>query len=167
MPYAGFWRRVLAYIVDGIILSIAVFLLDAVTGGALFADLQGTAGRDGAAMAMRAEMSTLGFLVTALGSWLYAAGFEASSLQATPGKLTAGAKVTDLEGERIGFGRATGRFFAKILSGAILMIGFIMVGFTAKKQGLHDTIAGTLVIKRAFEPSSAGRPNPPPPPHLE
>ena len=56
-----------------------------------------------------------------------------------------GMKVTDLQGQRLSFGLATGRHFAKILSGLILCIGFIMVGFTEKKQGLHDMIVGTLV----------------------
>jgi uncharacterized RDD family membrane protein YckC len=55
--------------------------------------------------------------------------------------------VTDLAGNRIGFGRATGRFFAKILSGMIMYIGFIMIGFTDRKQGLHDMLAGTLVMR--------------------
>jgi uncharacterized RDD family membrane protein YckC len=56
-------------------------------------------------------------------------------------------KVTDLEGRRISFARATGRHFAKLLSGFILMIGFIMAGFTQRKQALHDMIAGTLVVR--------------------
>jgi uncharacterized RDD family membrane protein YckC len=58
-----------------------------------------------------------------------------------------GMKVTDLHGNRISFARATGRHFAKILSTMILFIGFIMVGFTERKQGLHDILAGTLVRK--------------------
>jgi len=56
-----------------------------------------------------------------------------------------GMKVTDLNGNRISFARATGRHFAKWLSTLILWIGFIMVGFTDRKQGLHDMLAGTLV----------------------
>ena len=62
-------------------------------------------------------------------------------------KKALGLSVTDLSGNRIGFGRATGRYFAKILSGLILLIGFIMVAFTQRKQGLHDMLAGTLVYK--------------------
>jgi uncharacterized RDD family membrane protein YckC len=77
--------------------------------------------------------------------WLYEALMESSSYQATLGKMIFGMKVTDLYGNRISFGRATGRHFAKILSGLILCIGFIMVGLTERKQGLHDLIAGTLV----------------------
>jgi uncharacterized RDD family membrane protein YckC len=54
--------------------------------------------------------------------------------------------VTDNEGNRLSFGRATGRWLAKILSVLILWIGLIMIGFTERKQGLHDMIAGTLVV---------------------
>src|SRR5208282_6521696 len=85
------------------------------------------------------------FLLVLFGSWLYEALMESSSYQATLGKMIFGMKVTDLYGNRISFGRATGRHFAKILSGMILCIGFIMVGLTERKQGLHDLLAGTLV----------------------
>jgi uncharacterized RDD family membrane protein YckC len=79
------------------------------------------------------------------GSWLYEAFMLSSPYQATLGKMIFGMKVTDLSGNRISFGRATGRHFAKWLSGMILCIGFIMVGLTERKQGLHDMLAGTLV----------------------
>ena len=87
-----------------------------------------------------------GILATAI-NWLYYALMESSKYQATLGKMAVGARVTDLEGNRISFARATGRYFAKIISGMILMIGYIMAGFTEKKQALHDMIANTLVIK--------------------
>jgi uncharacterized RDD family membrane protein YckC len=80
-----------------------------------------------------------------LGSWIYEAAMESSSKQATLGKMALGLKVTDLEGRRISFARATGRHFSKIISGCILLIGYIMAGFTQRKQALHDMIAGTLV----------------------
>ena len=80
--------------------------------------------------------------------WLYFALMESSTWQGTLGKKALGLEVTDLEGRRISFGRATGRFFAKIISALILWIGFIMAGFTEKKQALHDMIAGTLVIRK-------------------
>ena len=59
-----------------------------------------------------------------------------------------GLKVTDLAGNRITFARASGRFFGKILSGMILGIGFLMAGFTARKQALHDILAGCLVLRQ-------------------
>ena len=86
-------------------------------------------------------IGTLGLL----GSWIYEAAMESSSKQATLGKMALGLKVTDLEGRRISFWRATGRHFAKIISGMPLLIGYIMAGFIARKQALHDMIAGTLV----------------------
>jgi uncharacterized RDD family membrane protein YckC len=80
---------------------------------------------------------------------LYFPVLECSSLQATPGKLALGIKVTDMQGNRIGFGRALGRNLAKIISAIILYIGFIMAGFTQKKQALHDMIAGCLVVAKS------------------
>ena len=72
---------------------------------------------------------------------------EASSKKATLGKMALGLIVTDVNGVRLSFGRASGRYFGKILSGLILNIGFIMAAFTEKKQALHDILAGTLVLE--------------------
>jgi len=74
---------------------------------------------------------------------------ESSSKQATFGKLILGLVVTDSAYQRISFGKASGRHFGKLLAGAILGIGFLMVGITDRKQGLHDLMAGTLVIRKA------------------
>ena len=79
-------------------------------------------------------------------AWLYFALFESSRMQATPGKRVMGLKVVNLKGERIGFTRASVRYFSKFLSRLILMIGFLMIAFTKKKQALHDKIARSLVI---------------------
>ena len=73
---------------------------------------------------------------------------ESSPTQGTLGKMALGIKVTDLEGDKIDFGRATRRHFAKIISALILYIGFIMVAFTQEKQGLHDMMAGCLVVTK-------------------
>jgi uncharacterized RDD family membrane protein YckC len=81
-------------------------------------------------------------------NWLYYSLLESSAWQATLGKKALGLEVTDLDGNRISFGRATGRFFAKFISSIILGIGYIMAGFTEKKQALHDILAGTLVIRK-------------------
>jgi uncharacterized RDD family membrane protein YckC len=81
-------------------------------------------------------------------TWIYYAGFESSHLGATPGKWALGIYVTDLEGKRISFGRASGRYFGKIVSGLILGIGYMMAGFTEKFQALHDTMADCLVWKK-------------------
>jgi len=99
-----------------------------------------------------APIAALGPIAAAIGllvivvPWLYYAGFESTRGQATPGKVLMSLQVTDLEGNRISFGRATLRFFAKFISVLIIFIGFIMIGLTKKRQGLHDKIAGTLVL---------------------
>jgi uncharacterized RDD family membrane protein YckC len=87
-------------------------------------------------------------IVAVVIEWLYFAGMESSAGQATLGKRALGIKVTDMSGNRITFGKATGRFFGKILSSLILLIGFLMAAFTQKKQALHDLLAGTLVVNR-------------------
>jgi uncharacterized RDD family membrane protein YckC len=79
---------------------------------------------------------------------MYFSGMESSPLQATIGKLATGLYVTDTNGERISFGRAAGRFLGKFLSGLFCYIGYIIAGFTEKKQALHDMIAGCLVLRK-------------------
>ncbi len=144
IPYGGFWWRVLAYILDAIILQIASSVVGGIFGVGLALPLTGLGA---------AEETTIGtmmfgvFGVTLIINWLYFAIMESSRLQATVGKLAVGVVVTDLKGERLTFARATGRYFGKILSSVVLCIGYIMVAFTERKQGLHDLVAGTLVYK--------------------
>lgn len=143
--YGGFWIRVLAYIVDAIILNIVFWILAAIFGVSLFGDMMSG---DPAAM----ESMGTGFVILELVAvviWIaYTAGFIASPLQATPGKLLVKLKVTDDAGNRLTILRAIGRELAKIISMIILYIGFIMVAFTDRKRGLHDMIASTLVMYR-------------------
>jgi uncharacterized RDD family membrane protein YckC len=73
---------------------------------------------------------------------------ESSRYQASLGKMALGIVVTDLSGQRISFGRATGRHFAKIISKITIYIGYMMAGWTQQKQALHDMIAGCLVIRK-------------------
>jgi uncharacterized RDD family membrane protein YckC len=80
--------------------------------------------------------------------WCYFAGMESSPLRATVGKLAVGVYVTDMEGKRISFAKATGRYFGKIISGLILCIGYILAGTTEKKQALHDSMANCLVMSK-------------------
>ena len=144
--YAGFWIRFVAFIIDLFVVAIVVFPVSAVimvvTGG-----IPRIMGGD---VQFRA-LWFLGVLVrglfNTLVSWIYEAALESSSKQATLGKMALGLKVTDLYGNRISFARATGRHFAKYISGMILGIGYIMAGFTERKQALHDMMAGTLVIR--------------------
>ena len=144
MAFGGFWRRVLASIIDSVILNVAMTIVGGVLGlGTGFGGLAA----DGSDVAVLAALLSANALLGIVGTWLYSALMESSALQATVGKLAVGVVVTDLEGERISFMRATGRPFAKIVSAMILLVGYIMVAFTDRKQGLHDMMAGTLVYK--------------------
>lgn len=144
IPYGGFWWRVLAYILDVIILQIVTSIVGGIFGVGLALPLTGLGAGENAALG---AMMFGVFGATLVINWLYFAIMESSKLQATVGKLAVGVVVTDLNGERLTFGRATGRYFAKILSSVILCIGYIMVAFTERKQGLHDIVASTLVYK--------------------
>ncbi len=142
MVYAGFWWRVLAYIIDALVLGIPLNFL----GSALGAPLGFTTMRYITPDQMNALLLYQGIAIVA--AWLYFALLESSSWQGTIGKKALSLSVTDYSAQRIGFGQASGRFFAKILSGLILGIGFLMVAFTQRKQGLHDLLASTLVGRR-------------------
>ena len=139
--YGGFWIRVVAAIIDSIIMRVVVAPVGMIFGGLGMAGMM--SGIPHAGLHILGGGITIILLI--FGSWLYEAFMESSSYQATLGKMILGMKVTDLYGNRISFERATGRHFAKWLSAMILGIGYIMVGFTERKQGLHDLLAGTLV----------------------
>ncbi|WP_084151598.1 RDD family protein [Thiomicrorhabdus sp. Milos-T2] len=143
VSYGGFWKRLGAYIIDWLILAVISVLL-MIMLGVYLAYLGKNPDNEAAMMGV----SLIGNLVTLFIAWFYYAGMESSSKQATYGKSLLGMKVTDLHGERISFLRASVRYFSKILSVLILFIGFIMIAFTSKKQGLHDMIASTLVVNK-------------------
>jgi uncharacterized RDD family membrane protein YckC len=159
LPYAGFWVRFAAYLIDGLILGIPFGLLVVVSIfllGGFGLVMRGSSANPVDPSAAAAAVAgpivlgiIFGWLFLLVITWLYFAGMESSERQATFGKSVMSLRVTNLEGQRLSFGHATGRFFAKIVSGMIpLAIGYIMAGFTAKKQALHDLIAGTLVLQR-------------------
>lgn len=152
--YAGFWKRVAAFLLDSVVLYLPnTLILKAMGGDAAQAKLtQAITSATGDPHAMLAAYgdfySSMGVasLITGVLAWLYFAYCESSPWQATVGKLALGIRVTDLQGQRISFPRALGRYPAKILSYLILCIGFVMVAWTQRKQALHDMIAGTLVL---------------------
>ncbi|HSG35757.1 MAG TPA: RDD family protein [Sphingomonadaceae bacterium] len=141
--YGGFWRRVGAYLIDVILLGIVASTLGSIFG---FGTTTSEFGDLSASYSYSVDDAESSLLSLALGI-AYFAGLESSKMQATLGKKALGMVVTDLDGNRISFLRALGRYFAKILSALILLIGYIMVAFTVRKQGLHDMLAGTLVWK--------------------
>lgn len=134
--------RFVAAIIDGILVELVVLPVGAVVGAMI-----GVAGGavDMPGIGIHMVSLIIGGTIGLLGSWIYEAAMESSSKQATIGKMALGLKVTDMEGRRISFARASGRHFAKFISGMILLVGYIMAGFTQRKQALHDMIAGTLV----------------------
>ncbi len=142
--YAGFWYRVLAWVID-YVLSLIVTLFIVLPIGFLYGVMmmESATGPE-----IEAGAEGLGHILGIVIAWLYWTVFESSGWQATPGKRMLGLRVTDAEGNRIGFGRANARYWSKILSALILFIGFLMVAFTRRKQGLHDLIASTLVLRR-------------------
>jgi uncharacterized RDD family membrane protein YckC len=141
MEYAGFLRRLLAFILDSIVLGILSGIVGFILGLGLGLVMGG-----GEAVANLAAL--LGFALGVILQWIYFAAMESSDAQATIGKMALGIKVSDLDGNPVSFARATGRHFGKYLSGIILLIGYLMVPFTAKKQALHDMLAGCLVIRK-------------------
>jgi uncharacterized RDD family membrane protein YckC len=124
LVYGGFWERFGAAFIDGLILIIPNYLLIYIAG-------------DG-----------LGNVLSLVMSWLYYAYMESGTTQATIGKKALGLKVTTTEGQPISFAQATGRYFGKILSTLILLIGYLMMIWDEKKQTLHDKMANTLVVKK-------------------
>ena len=123
MEYAVFWRRFVAYIVDVIILGIVSGILLAIFG----------------------QYSTMSYSTNVIGI-VYIIGFWTWRGQ-TPGKMALGVKIVQTDGSPIGFERSILRYIGYFVSAIILCIGFFMIAWDSKKQGLHDKIAGTYVVK--------------------
>ena len=138
--HASFGIRFGAHIIDAIIFYVAAFICGApICLSLLFI----SAGRTS-----EGDLQGIAALVSIVTSWLYYALMESSSKQATVGKLACGLFVTDMHGQRIGFGRASGRYFGMFVSAIILCIGFLMCAWTKKKQCLHDMMANCLVLRK-------------------
>lgn len=131
--FSGFWQRFVAALIDGLVIEIALYPVNEVIDR--FSGPTNDAGLDAYRFV---------FIVV---PWLYFALMEGSVWQATLGKKAVGIRVCNLSGERISYMRATIRHFGRILSSLLLLAGFIMMVFTKRRQGLHDMIAGTLVIR--------------------
>ncbi|MGA8450524.1 MAG: RDD family protein [Candidatus Acidiferrales bacterium] len=153
-PYAGFWLRLLAYIIDSVVIGMAfgvfVLIVVAIVGIGYFRTMfEGMNGEDATVPAAFMAIILFATVISVVAGWLYYAWMESSQYQGTLGKMALGLTVTDLQGRRVTFARASGRFFAKIITGLIpVAIGYIMAGFTEKKQALHDMIASCLVLRK-------------------
>jgi uncharacterized RDD family membrane protein YckC len=142
VTYGGFWIRAVALLIDGIILFIVDTILQLALLGTTSTQMAANPADLGAAM------SKIGF-IWMIGMAVQCAyeTFFIGKMAATPGKMAMGLKVVRADGSPVDYGRAAGRFFAKILSGIILGIGYFMAGFDSQKRALHDMICDTRVIK--------------------
>lgn len=143
--YAGFWRRFFAYIIDMVILWVPFGPLYYFTYIAPVWQLS---------MPEQFAMSALVNLIMMTTPLLYSIVFESSKLQATPGKLVLGIKVTDMEGNRLTFWKATARTVCKFISGLTILVGYMMAAFTTRKQALHDKLSNTLVVGKNTDVAS-------------
>jgi uncharacterized RDD family membrane protein YckC len=154
VAYAGFWLRFVALLIDSAVLWIVYLPMLAITGvGAGLLGALVSAGQSGDPSELFSAMFSGGLLALFslffLVRWAYYTLMESSTWQATLGKKALGLYVTDSNGQRMTFGRAAGRNLGKFISDFIpLAIGYIMAGFTARKQALHDLIAGCLVLRK-------------------
>lgn len=140
--YGGFWRRAVALILDAIILMVINFPFQLVLG--IFSAPQLRAGNPSVGAGLIAAI----YLISLSIQLIYYTYFV-SQKGATPGKMVMGLKVVTANGGRVSPARAAGRYFAQILSGMILLIGYIIAAFDSEKRTLHDHICGTRVIRTA------------------
>lgn len=131
--FAGFWERVGASLIDSLIQLLGQTAIILILG------LMSTDWHSGVA---------IGSLIGSISILFYEAYFLSSERQATPGKMALKIVVTDEKNQRISFLRALGRSFLKIFNALTLGLGYLIVAFTSKKQGLHDLMIGTIVTRR-------------------
>jgi len=143
--YAGFWKRFIAFVIDWIVnffIGIIFILI-----WALFELLLNSVGIE--QKTKETILGVLGVPIYLSLSWLYYALLESSNQKATLGKMALGIVVVDINKNKISFLRASVRYWSKIISSIILLIGFIMAGVTKDKQALHDMISGTYVVNKS------------------
>lgn len=157
VEYAGFFRRFIAVFIDSIITGVVISLINRAITSAMAPNITQAITASGFSpenptfpmefFALFGDVLVISMLISFILNWLYFAGFESSSMMATPGKRVMGMSVVDEDGDQVSFGTATGRYLGKMIS-SILYIGYLMALFTSKKQALHDKIAGTFVTLR-------------------
>jgi uncharacterized RDD family membrane protein YckC len=135
--YAGFWRRFFARAIDGFLIGIVLKILDSI--------MERVIERNSFNLDIILMWLAVWIVSYITLDWLYYALQESSTHQATVGKRALGIVVTDLVGNRMSFGRATGRYFAHAITFITFGIGYLIQPFTNRRQALHDLIAGTLV----------------------
>jgi uncharacterized RDD family membrane protein YckC len=136
MEYVGFWPRVGATVIDAIIIWVITLPILTMTYGAAY-------WHDTKLIHAPAEVIVSWIFPIVATVWLWVATGQ------TPGKMVIGARVVDAEtGERLSVGQALGRYLSYFLSVLGLFVGYLWVGLDPKKQGWHDHLAGTVVIRK-------------------
>lgn len=154
--YAGFWKRFVAIIIDGIVVWILqAFIFVPILGALGFSFLSNM--EDLQSVDSEVSLGMVGAIIAAAGAiWvlamiihvLYFSLMESSKTQATLGKMVLGIIVTNTNGAPLNFSKALVRNLCRLLSNFTMLIGYVIAAFTAKKQALHDIIAGTLVVNK-------------------
>jgi uncharacterized RDD family membrane protein YckC len=159
--YAGFWLRFAAFLVDRAILSVVTTfmvipsVIIIISISASLSDIQQVKDLFIEGNLMKVSM-IIGIIIllsifNLILGWLYFSLMESSKYCGTLGKIAVGIKVTDLNGDKLTFGRATGRYFAKIITNLTFLIGYILAGITERKQALHDLISNCLVVQKQYD----------------
>ncbi|ASR47763.1 RDD family protein [Paenibacillus kribbensis] len=139
--YGGFWIRTAAFVMDLFIVFVLVLLIGGAFSIPLLLGIEETG-------FIKVLMMWLPLILWLIVPWLYCVFWESSKVKATPGKLVFSLIVVDKEGKRLAFWHASGRYWIKVISFMIVHIIYIVVAFTAKKQGVHDLCANTLVVNK-------------------
>jgi uncharacterized RDD family membrane protein YckC len=146
MRYAGFWIRVLATLIDSVILGTVSSILEYAMFPSMTTAQPVESSNPLDALGPALAKAGWAILASTLFSLIYSAWFI-GALGATPGLMALGLKVVRPDGSPIGYGRAVARYFAAMVGGMILGIGYLLVAFDAEKRALHDMICDTRVIK--------------------
>jgi len=137
---ANFWWRLLAYLIDYILLALLLLLIGVFIG--LFLRFTG-----GPVMLKSPEHTMKLRLVGILSFIIYNTGFESTRMQGSIGKTICKLKVVNAKGERIKFLNALGRNTAKLLSSLVVGMGFLNIFWSNHRQGWHDELAKTYVVR--------------------
>jgi uncharacterized RDD family membrane protein YckC len=142
--FAGFWLRAVAYLIDTVLISLVFGLIASLYPSTFIKYPDATT----TSLASLPQLTPIAFVITITATWFYYTVFEASIWQATPGKRVMKLYVADLSGRRLTFARAAARNLAKMISSLTFLVGYLVAGFTEKKQALHDILASCLVLRK-------------------
>jgi uncharacterized RDD family membrane protein YckC len=143
--FAGFWMRAVAYLFDTVLISLVFGLIASFYPSTFIKFPDATAPLS---LTSLPQLTPIAFAITATATWFYYTMFEASAWQATPGKRALRLYVADMNGQRVTFARAAARNLAKLVSSLTFLVGYLVAGFTEKKQALHDILASCLVLRK-------------------